>query len=93
MVVLALDDAKSTLTIGAIFETVMPRRTYTHSYGANRFFEICDFEGAASFELAIEKRTFGKVPRAFYIVNTLLNNNFFAGLRNNSDLLGTHTNI
>ena len=76
MVVLALDDAKSTLTIGAIFETVMPRRTYTASYGANRLFEICNFEDAASFELAIEKRRFGKVPNAFYIINTLINNYF-----------------
>ena len=76
MVVLALDDEKSTLTIGALFETVMPCRKYTDSYRANRLFEICNFEDAASLELAIEKIMIGKIPNAFYIVNTLLNNYF-----------------
>ena len=51
---------------------------YTDSFGALRRSEICTLEDAASFELAIEKWMFGKVPHAFYIVNTLLNNNFFA---------------
>lgn len=94
LVVLALDDENSTLTIIAIFETVLPRGTHTDSYGALRLFEICNLVDAASFELTIAKRTFGKVPNAFYIVNTLFNNYFFSTeLRNNFDLLSTHTNI
>ena len=59
LVVLVLDEEKSTLTIGDIFETVMPQRTYTASYGALLLFEICNLEDAASFQLAIEKRMFG----------------------------------
>ena len=67
LVVLALDDEKSTLTIRATFETIMPRKTYGDSYGALRLFEICNLEDASSFEPAIEKRMFGKVPNAFSI--------------------------
>ena len=67
LVVLALDDENSTLTIRAIFETVMTRRMYSDSYEALRLFEICNLEDAASFELAIEKRMFGKVPNALSI--------------------------
>ena len=66
-VVLTLDDEKSTLTIRAIFETIMPRKTYTASYGALRFFLICNFKDAPSFEPVIERRMFGKIPNAFSI--------------------------
>ena len=67
LVVLALDDENSTLTIIAIFETVLPRGTHTDSYGALRLFEIYNLEDAAFFEPVIEKRMFGKIPNAFSI--------------------------
>ena len=60
-------DETSTHSNRTIFDTILPRRTYTDSYGDLRLFEILKFDDAASFELAIEKRMFGKLPTTLSI--------------------------
>ena len=67
LVVLALGDETPTLSIRALFETILPRKPYTDSSGALRLFEICNFEDAASFDLAIKKRMLGKLPTTLSI--------------------------